>query len=211
MVNKYDIPLTYYIDIEDNGFQYCFDIRSLIKLLETSDINPYTTKKFTYKNIKKIDKKVQYLKNNGISTAFNFCEDITEDQKFTHRMVDIFHKFDMLDNYTDHRWFSDLTLNKLKEFYYRAENLWNYRSQLTMDQKKRIVKNGIAFNIPHNVIHRVDNNNKRKFQEIILNEFERFATEGIDINEKKLGVMLILTIFVEVSIAAARALPHLSQ
>ena len=49
--------------------------------------------------------------------------------------------------------------------------------------------------------------NKMKLQSVLLDEFERFATQGRTRDEKKLGVMLILTGLVEVSEAAAFALP----
>jgi len=43
----------------------------------------------------------------------------------------------------------------------------------------------------------------------LLNEIERFITEGINRDERKLGAMLMLTGLVEVSYDAANGLPHL--
>jgi len=210
--NKYLINNLYYIGIKDeNNFVYCFDIRSLSKLLENNSINPYTTRQFTPKNLQRIKEKMDYLKIKDINTTFDFNKELTEEQEFTNKMVKIFHKFDMLDNYTDHRWFSNLSLTQLKFLYRNLEKLWNYRSQLSQNQKYRIVQNGIAFDIPFFLINKLSENNKKKLQIILLNEFERFADEGADINEKKLGVMLILTALVEVSHQAAIALPHLVQ
>jgi hypothetical protein len=48
-------------------------------------------------------------------------------------------------------------------------------------------------------------------QNILLDEFLRLITEGIDREEKKLGAILILTGLVEVSFEAAIALPYLIQ
>jgi hypothetical protein len=48
-------------------------------------------------------------------------------------------------------------------------------------------------------------------QNIILNDFKKLISEGIDREEKKLGAILILTGLVEVSYEAANALTHLIQ
>lgn len=207
--NKYEIPSIYYFDfVDDNGFRYCFDIRSFAKLLESAiPTNPYTMEPISKHIVEKFKKRIN---ENNVSLDFD-KQKITAEQAFSHRMVEIFHKFDMLDNYTDHTWFSDLSLFRLKELYSRAEDIWNYRSQLIDEQKERIVKNGIAFNIPILQIRKINIMNKRKLQNILLDEFDRFVMEGEDINERKLGAMLMLTALVEVSQRAANALPHLVQ
>ena len=52
---------------------------------------------------------------------------------------------------------------------------------------------------------------KLALQNIVLREMDRFISEGINREEKKLGAMLMLTALVEVSNEAAQALPHLVQ
>ena len=89
------------------------------------------------------------------------------------------------------------------------EDIWNYRSNMTIESKKNIVENGNVFNVPLNIIKL--QKSKIKMQNIILNEFYRLINEGINREEKKLGAILILTGLVEISIEAADALPHLIQ
>ena len=48
-------------------------------------------------------------------------------------------------------------------------------------------------------------------RKILINIFTIMVSNGIDINEKKLGAMLILSALVEISPDAAQALPHLIQ
>lgn len=207
--SKYEIPSKYYFDFKDeNNFTYCFDIRSFAKLLEMPhSINPYTMKDIPSSAIEKFN---EIINNTNISLDFEE-DDKTPTQAFKHYMVDVFHKYDMLDNYTDHTWFSKLSLSQLKDLYQIAEDVWNYRSQLLDEHKRRIVKNGIAFNIPLPEIQKFKHTQFKQLQTIILDEFNRFATEGVDVNEKKLGAMLMLTALVEVSVPAFNALPHLSQ
>lgn len=210
--DKYEIPLSYFIDIMDvNGFFYCFDIRTLSNILANNNpTNPFTQMPITQQAIDKYMCKIDYLKRRGINIGFE-QDKVSNDQSFTHRMVDVFHKFDILDNYTDHRWFADLNIKQLKYLYKKCEDIWNYRSQLAHEQKAKIVKDGVAFTLSMEYIQNMRSSQKRQLQDIILNEFERFVIEGQDINEKRLGAMLMLTALVEVSFQAANALPHLIQ
>lgn len=209
--DKYEITEKYFFSYtDDNNFTYFFDIRSLIKLLETTKCNPYTNKPFSEKDIEKINRKIKYLRDKGIK--LNVEKDKkTPEQEFNHFVIDVFHKFDLLDNYTDHNWFLNLSLSQLKKLYRIAEDIWNYRSELTNYQKSKIVSNGKAFIIPNYIVDNYGHMQKRKLQYIILNEFNRFVTEGTDINEKKLGAMLMLSALVETSNEAAEALPYLIQ
>jgi hypothetical protein len=197
----------FYDEITKKKFAY--DIRTLSEIIKSDYPScPYTFRKFN-----------DYEKNN----ILNYCEKLEKkgicisiekpvlnyEEATEMKIKDIFHKINMLDNYTSHEWFKNLSYNQLIDLYLIAEDIWIYRSMISEENKKKIVKNGIAFNIPKYQIKTCKS--YIKLQNIILDEFNRFITEGIDIQEKKLGAMLILTALVEVSIEAANALPHLIQ
>lgn len=206
----YKIPLNYFIKIKDiNDKYYGFDIRTLSEIYKNGgNQNPYTQNKITTDEWYKINKHINYLDYNGLE--YTIKKDIFDPEKEIElRMVEIFHKIDLLDNYTDHTWFKDLNLNELKKLYRFTEDIWNYRTDLNFEDKKKILQNGIAFNIPIYQINRIKH--KINLQKIILNEYERFINEGQSRDDKKLGVMLLLTGLVEVSEPAAFALPHLIQ
>ena len=104
--SKYEIKPLFFSKMDINGHQYCFDIRTLIEILTVKSKNPYTLNEIEDNEIVKINRKYNYLKSRGIYV------DIEKDQldvikKLELRMVDIFHKFDLLDNYTDHLWFKN--------------------------------------------------------------------------------------------------------
>ena len=110
--------------------------------------------------------------------------------------------------------FLNLTTNlnnyKLKKLYQAAEDIWNYRAQhLDMETKKKHIPNNDAFQMKvvdfYRLIDRVE------MQTIILNEFHKFITEGITIDERKTGAMWMLTALVEVSVDACNAMPWLLQ
>jgi hypothetical protein len=124
------------------------------------------------------------------------------------KIKDTFHKINMLDNYTNYEWFKNLNTHDLYTLYIKTEDIWNYRSNMSIESKSKIVKYGIAFNIHSTLLKTY---NKIKLQNIILDEYNRLISEGINRDEKKLGAILILTGLVEVSFDAANALPHLIQ
>ena len=206
----YNIPLNYFIKIKDiNGKYYGFDIRTLSEIYKNGgNQNPYTQNEISIEEYNKINKHINYLNNNGLE--YNVKKDIIDPEKEMElRMVEIFHEIDLLDNYTDHNWFKNLNIYQLKKLYRLTEDIWNYRTDLNLEDKKKILQNGIAFNIPIHQINRIKH--KINLQKIILNEYQRFINEGQTRDDKKLGVMLLLTGLVEVSEPAAFALPHLIQ
>lgn len=206
---KYDIPEIYFFSyVDNNGFEYCFDIRSFNKILETHPINPYTLAPIPDYAIGKFKTKILYLQSKNINFLIE-RDKLPPEKEFEQKVIEIFHKYDMLDNYTNHLWFMRLSHYQLKELYKRAEDIWNYRAELTSMQKCRIVKDGMAFNINLYEISKFPNHKKRELQLILLKEMDRFVTEGVDESEKKLGALLILSALTQVSPDAAEALPHL--
>ena len=82
----------------------------------------------------------------------------------------IFHRIDILGNYTDVNWFLDLNLYQLKTLYKEAEDIWNYRAQhLTAEIKRKHIPNNDAFKLKPYKINAMTN--KLQIQNIILDEF----------------------------------------
>lgn len=209
--SKYEIPDIYFYSFYDNITKknYAYDIRTLIQILNSEYKScPYTFRSFTENEKNDIINKHNILIKNNINTIIE-KEKFSPEEEINMKIKDIFYQINMLDNYTDHMWFKKLNLNQLTSYYIKMEDIWNYRISMNMESKKKIVKNGILFNIPSYVIqHQKD---IIKMQHILLNEFSRMITEGINRDEKKLGALLILTGLVEISHEAYIALPHLVQ
>jgi hypothetical protein len=207
-----DIPCGSFICLKDkDNFCYGFDITSLKECLKTNDKNPYNRNEFSENNIKKIRNFIKYIETRK-GVQLDIEKDIFEPQKaLEQKAVSIFHKFDMLGNYTDHMWFMNLNLSNLKLLYRQAEDMWNYRAQIPHEFKPQYVYGGKAFSIPFFIIDHMIEEQKMELQHIILDQFNRFATEGIDEDMRKLGVMLILSSLVMVSEDAANAMPQYIQ
>ncbi len=208
--DKYEIPKIFYTVLKDaeTGFRYGYDLRTIYQILSQDvPMCPYTGRKFTDEEQREIAFKIRKANFMGIYLGIDVVE-FDEHQRIEMKMKDVFHMFNMLDNYTNYKWFKNLSLAQLCDLYFKSEDIWNYRIHMDNETRQKIIY-GPAFRLNRSYIMNIGS--KPKLQEIILDEYARFATEGVNREEKKLGVMLMLTGLVEVSGDAADALPHLVQ
>ncbi len=217
MDSIYEIPIKYFYIFDDkvSKKKYGYDIRIFGNILYDPMNNPkfvakcpYTLRPFEIAEIVRIEKYIEKLKASGVSLEIEKPK-MTKEQEIQHKCVDIFTRIDLLDNYTNSVWFMNLDVKKLLDFYDTAKDIWSYRIQMPLENKKKIVQDGIAFTMPRSYLAKLPS--KLALQNIILREMDRFISEGINREEKKLGAMLMLTALVEVSNEAAQALPHLVQ
>jgi len=213
-----NIPSRYFLKLRDaDGFFYGFDIRSFKSMVDANAgkviCNPYNWKEIGIKNMTKYNKRLYDLiiSQKGLEKIEDIEHVISPEKEIEHYMIKVFHKFDMLDNYTDHKWFKNLTIHQLKKLYRECEDIWNYRAALTIEQKKQYIKHGNAFHHGYNKISAMVDNHKNKLmiQNILLKEFERFAEEGVTEGDKKTAVKLMIAGLTQVSIDAANSYPYL--
>jgi len=211
MDNKMEIQNPYFYRFYNyhNNKYYAYDIRLLNNLIESNyQTCPYTFRNFEEDEIKKIKKYIECkLINKNIQIKEE--KEISEDERIENKCKELFYNINMLDNYTNHTWFFNLNLHELIKLYIYAEDIWNYRSLLSHQSKYNIIGNNHIFNIPILAVKKIKSINKMR--EILINTFNIMISNGIDINEKKLGAILILSALVEISPEAANALPHLIQ
>ena len=213
IINKYAIESKYFYRFRDEMSKkyYAYDIRALYELITSNYPScPYTLRLFNDKEKKNINNHINKLKKYNIDLE----EDkeivkLTEEEEIELDIKELFYKINMLDNYTDHMWFSNLRLNELINLYIKSEDIWNYRSLLSETSKKNIIGNNKIFQIP--IIKIQQEKSKKKIQKILIKYFNIMVSNGIDINEKKLGAILVLSGLVEVSHEASLGLPHLLQ
>ena len=210
MIDKYEIPSIYfypfYDDLRDK--YYAYDIRSLNNLIHSNYCNcPYTLRIFNEEEKEKVNKYINNLGKYGIIIEEEILLD--ENQELEMKIKDLFYNINMLDNYTNHEWFLSLNIISLINLYIKAEDIWNYRAMLSQEAKEKIIGNEIIFEIPINLIKHTKSINFMRT--ILLRIFNAMISNGIDINEKKLGAILVLSALVEVSPEAFEAMPHLAQ
>ena len=214
------IPLEFLFSYKDiDNFVYTFDIRSLDKLFSSgSKENPFNRQLLPQRVIEIVQKRIHQLKNETLKKKRNLqdsvislkkkkCNSSEEMIAIKTRAVDIFQRMDQLDQYTNVSWFCDLNLKQLKNFYRFLEDIWNYRTQISSEQKKRISKNGDVCAIPVYKILRIKK--ITELQTIILDQIELLVTGGETREEQILGCLYVLTAFAETSPKIAECLPWL--
>ncbi len=209
--NISEIPKNYLYIFNDKktNLKYAYDIRTMIQILNQDKPQcPYTCRDFDVEEKVKIMKVINNRKSDGINMNIEKIK-LKPEEETEMRMIDVFHKLNLLGNYTSHLWLKNMSVYQLIKFYSDAEDLWVYRLGLTHKERKKYIKNGQAFIVP---VYEVKNyNNLNRLRNVCLDEIDRFISDGIGSEEKKLGAMWMLTVLVDSSIEAAEALPHLVQ
>jgi len=178
---------------DDTDIVWFFDIRSLKKLIDMNQGNPYTMKEFDYPTIYKANKLIEYLKNNNVCIDFkDEMKELKKDKRkiLKQKMIDIFSSIERLGYSFNNDWFTILPVQHLKKLYSLLEDIWNYRAQLPMQQKMLICPpNGMIFNKHPIEIRNITN--KHKMREIIIEDISKFNNAVSD-NDKKTGFMYFL-------------------
>ena len=209
------IDKDYLFIIDDSGYKYGFDIRSFKKLVDGTKQNPYNRNTFSSNIINRYNKRCEELKNKNKGILFEEPNiNLSSEQLHKQKILNIFQKMDTLDviaSGTKISWFNDLSMNHLKKLYNVMEDVWNYRSQLTQDQKIKIVPNNDVFTHSKEYIHTINDNNRKTLENIILDNMDKLISSGITIDEKKTGCYYILISLSEVNIKVVEDCPWLIQ
>ncbi len=210
LVDLDTIPSEYLITYKDiDGFIYGFDLRSLDKLFNHSSGNPYTSKPLPNTCLLQMKNLISYLKIQGLSFQLDDEDDQIELKKYSikRRVVKVFQDMDKLDQYTNPSWFLDLGINSLNKFYREAEDIWNYRLNLSNEIKNKIVPpNGKVFKIePKNALK--DYPTRDKMRSLCLDIIETLIYSAPERSDRVNGCIYILLALVIVNQDAANAMP----
>ncbi len=150
---------------------YAYDIRSLVNILKMKNPScPYTCRELNELEIYLIVNQIVKCKEKGIMIEMEKPE-MTQEEEVDMLMRDVFHEINLLGNYTSFEWFRDLSKILLLEFYRIAEDIWNYRLQMSLNDKKRYIKNGIAFTVSKTELKDMS---KIEIQKVCLNEIRSY-------------------------------------
>lgn len=114
------------------------------------------------------------------------------------RIQELFMEIDLLGNYTQSAWFSELSKREYYRYYRYMHDLWNYRGQLTDDIKKKICQCQDPF---HNVTmpHYYMNSTIEELQAVCITIMENMVYGGVDHEFRKIGTLHVLSILTLVS------------
>lgn len=208
------IPRIYYYSFYDAKKNiWAFDIRTLSYLLSKSKllINPYTQEKVSEININKILKRIDWLKKHKYDTMYKNNDTLTSEQIWNQRVLDIFSKMEENNYLVNSDWFHELSKSDHIEFYKKLYDIWNYRLNLSLQQKNLIVP---GFNNRQNKLfkyytHEFELKDEKYIKKYNLNMIERFISSSTDKTQRSLGVMYVLMALCDVNENVAHAFPWL--
>lgn len=202
----------YFFSFYQNNYLYFFDIRSFKMLIENSTkniLNPYTCEPIHSNVIYNYNLLIKYLQNQNIILDFKE-EHLSEEQVFNQKIITIFQIIDSFGYNTSIEWFKNLSYFSLKQFWSKLEDIWNFRCNLSLEQKNNIIQH----NKPQpftkfKYIHKITT--KKYLQEIILDDIKIFLTGGIDKSYCNIGCLYVLTALSGVSKNCLQSMPWLNQ
>ena len=213
-----DIPSNQFFSYKDtDGFIYGFDIISLYNLIyKTSGVlqNPYNRRSIdsgvvnTFKRLFRLSKILKIPINTEIQ---NIELEISTEKTVELNVLDLFQKIDTLGNYSNPSWFLSLNAIQLIKFVRELIDIWEYRSQLTIEVKRMICPpHGDPFyNISlYSLQHFANITDLRKN---ILKCLDKLVNFGINNDYKSLGAYYVLSALTLVNNDAANAMPWLYQ
>jgi len=211
---------------DEKGFIYAFDLFSLMTMFAKNRkiVNPYNREEVPFAIICDIfslfKKTLIYYPQSELATlnrkqlrpiqpnddeftrivhATDLVMTIRNGRTISDRIVQVFMEIDNLGNYTDHRWFLDLSREQYVVFYRNYFTFWT-GNQIPLDVRTRIC----ALTVPFSDI--TLENIQLKCVELI----EWMVYSGDDVEHRTLGALHVLSMLTTVSVRARRALPWLS-
>ena len=209
-------PIDFFSFEDDDKHIYGFHIMSIYNLIKNNDhiLNPYTRKELNediITNVYRIIKICKIMKIPIDIIIQNDNCDLSVKRKIEMRTIELFQTINSLGNYSEPRWFLNLSTNELYKFTRELFDIWNYRANLTEQVKCNICppRGIICSQFERNSIFM--ENNIFSLQTKILNILERLITSGIDQDFKVLGAYYVLASITLVSSEASAVMPWLYQ
>jgi hypothetical protein len=194
----HEIDDIYFFSYKDTNHKYwCFDIRSLKKLIDMNYGNPYTIESIPDEIKCKVNTLISKLQERDIQVVFE--NTMISDRKLAvkQKFVDIFSQIEISGYSCNIEWVLQLSIPRLKRLYKELEDIWNYRANLPIDVKRNISPpDGCLFVIP--VHDYINCHVKVELLEILATELLKIlnATTTSDMN---LGFMYFIVGLSEVN------------
>jgi len=206
-----------YKDID--GFIYGFDIISLHNLfLKSKDIesvqNPFNRSLIPESVIKTIRSLIRLSRILKIHINLHY-EDDTEslpvEKVVELRALSLFQTIDSLGNYSNPQWFLSLDRMHLIKYVRELIDIWNYRSQIDNETKRKICPpHGDPFR-HFNMTYIHTEANLYNVKKVILEVMEKLVNSGVDKDSKSLGAIYLLGSLTLVNSEASTSIPWLFQ
>ena len=196
------IPTLYRWSITDSKSHiWLFDIRTIAMLQQEETeahkvlMNPYTREPFANDTILHYQKRMEWLRSKKYCVLHVKDDQLTPEQEWHQRILDVFLKIDMLGYYTCLKWFEDMSIRQLCKFYYELFELWYFRLGLTAEQKTNICPEWKTILFTQNPIDIFTKKELKIVQAILLDTIENLVTKASQKENRALGAMYVMTAF----------------
>ena len=215
--NLNEISYNQFFSYKDtDNFVYGFSVKSfnnlIIKLRKKN--NPYNRRKITNKIINNFRKSLiigKYL-NEKSNTTIDFNSGIVSIKKKVELMaLRLFSKMDNTGFITNSKWFMELNNYFVIKFLKELQDVWNYRLQIPLSQKRQIVPPhgnpfiGISFS------HLQNETNNLYIKKKALNVIDKLLNSSNNHDMEKLATYYILGSLTIISKEASESLPLLYE
>ena len=197
-----EISLGNFVSFVTGGKGYVMDIKSATSLLEhaaknnEAPTNPFNRDPLPALFLRRIGRRG--------AKAWITLQPVTEIQKLTMAVTDMFRVIEDLGYYTDPAWFMDLTRVQLQRFYIELADIWFHRIGLTSQDRLRIGGNTRPFTVPVNttlIMHH------KALRPLLLNTSKALVTSAADRADRQLGAVYVLGSLSLISPGTAAAYP----
>jgi len=194
---KEEIEDIYFFSYKDSQHNvWCFDIRSLKKLIDMNYDNPYTTEEIP-NNIKCLVKNyMNKLIKQGILEKIVDTTVRDRETAVKQKLVDIFSQIEFCGYSCDIQWILSLNIHNLRNLYRKLEDIWNYRANLPEPVKISIAPPDGRLFTQH--VHDVMSSSKIEVLEIITSNIHKILNAHTP-DDMRLGFMYFLVGLSEVS------------
>jgi hypothetical protein len=198
------IPVKYYYSYVDlKGHRWGFDIRSLQKLIQMGQPNPYTMTPFSAQVKGHIKASFRTLRRSASFEQVDQGPVRSREDELKQRVVDLFALMERYGYTGSIDWFMCLTRTGLRDMYRHLEDIWNHRAQLTREQKIEIAPpNGRLCRTPMSQV--MNMTDKLDLQYLVMEEAQKLTRSPSE-GTQTLGVMYILIALGSVSPECAEA------
>jgi hypothetical protein len=207
---------------DEDGFNYGFDLSSIYNLVVKQEkegkmnkiVNPYNRNKIpdaVISNLKRTVALSKVLKKKINIELENEELNMPEEKIVELRTLSLFQQIDSLGNYTDYSWFLSLNKPRIIKFVRELSDIFNYRSQLTIETKRSICPpHGDPFR-QLSMSYLISTDNIILIKKSVLEIIEKLVLSGVNTDSRALGAYYVLGALTLVNEDAAMSLPWLYQ
>ena len=195
-----------FVDADAKG--YCMDIKSAVSLLEHAEkskevpLNPFNREPLPAIFI-------QRIKRHRGRQSWNALKPLTEEQRQSLEITDVFRLMEDQGYYTDPQWFLDLERTALQRLYIELADIWFHRASLSPNDQRRIIpppKRPFKMAVRAVLIMTT-----KALRALVLETCRTLVSAALEASDRRLGVMYFLGALSCVTDSAAVAYPWLVE